>query len=44
MTTENRRKEEAKTEDSGRNLVQPTKSAVADITEKDESILPDDHS
>jgi len=42
MTTENRRKEEAKTEDSGRNLVQPTKSAVADITEKDKSILPDD--
>lgn len=42
MTTENRRKEEAKTEDSGRNLVQSTKSAMVDITEKEKSILPDD--
>jgi RNA-directed DNA polymerase len=43
MTTENRRKEEykAKTEDSGRNLVQPTNSAVVDKTEREQSILPD---
>jgi len=43
MTTENRRKEEkeAKTEDSGRNLVQPTNSAMVDKAEREESILPD---
>jgi len=43
MTTENRRKEgnEAKTEDSGRNPVQPLNSAMVDKTEREESILPD---
>ena len=43
MTTENRRKEgqEAKTEDSGRNLAQPTNSAMVDKAEREESILPD---
>jgi len=43
MTTENRRKEEkeAKTEDSGRNSVQPLNSAVVDKAEREESILPD---
>jgi RNA-directed DNA polymerase len=43
MTTENCRKEEqeAKTEDSGRNLVQPANSAVVDKAEREESILPD---
>ena len=43
MTTENRRKEEyeAKTEDSGRNLVPPTNSAMVDKAKKEESILPD---
>lgn len=43
MTTENRRKEEyeAKTEDSGRNPVQPTNSAMVDEAEREESILPD---
>ena len=43
MTTENRRKEgqEAKTKDSGRNLVQPTNSAMVDKAEREESILPD---
>lgn len=43
MTTENRRKEanEAKTEDSGRNLVSPTNSAMVDKAEREESILPD---
>lgn len=43
MTTENRRKEEyeAKTEDSGRNPVQPTNSAMVDKAEREESILPD---
>lgn len=43
MTTENRRKEEyeAKTEESGRNLVQPTNSAMVAKAEKEESILPD---
>jgi RNA-directed DNA polymerase len=43
MTTENRRKEEkeAKTEDSGRNLVQPTNSAMVDKAEREESLLPD---
>lgn len=42
MTTENRRKEEyeAKTEDSRRNLVHPTNSAMVDKAEKEESILP----
>ncbi len=42
MTTENRRKEkcEAKTEDSGRNPVQPTNSAMVDKVAKEESILP----
>ena len=42
MTTENRRKEgqEAKTEDSRRNLVQPTNSAMVDKAEREESILP----
>lgn len=42
MTTENRRKEEftAKTEDSGRNLVQPTNSAVVDKIEREASFLP----
>jgi RNA-directed DNA polymerase len=43
MTTENRRKEEyeAKTEDSGRNPVSPTNSAMVDKAKKEESILPD---
>lgn len=43
MTTENRRKEEqeAKTEDSRRNLVQPTNSAMVDKAEREESILAD---
>src|ERR1700738_654678 len=43
MTTKNRRKEEheAKTEDSGRNPVQPTNSAMVDKAEREESILPD---
>lgn len=43
MTTENRRKEEqeAKTQDSGRNLVPPTNSAMADKAEREISILPD---
>jgi retron-type reverse transcriptase len=43
MTTENRRKEEheAKTEESGQNLVQPTNSAMVDKAEREESILPD---
>ena len=43
MTTENRRKEEkeAKTEESGRNLVPPTNSAMVDKAEREESILPD---
>ncbi len=43
MTTENRRKEEqeAKTEESRRNLVQPTNSAVVGKAEREESILPD---
>jgi hypothetical protein len=42
MTTENRRKEEqeAKTEDSGRNPVQPANSAMVDKVEREESILP----
>ena len=41
MATENRRKEEreAKTKDSGRNLVQPTNSAMVDKAERDESLL-----
>jgi group II intron reverse transcriptase/maturase len=43
MTTENRRKEEkeAKTEESGRNPVQPPNSAMVDKAEREESILPD---
>lgn len=43
MTTENRRKEgkEAKTEDSGRNSVQPLNSAVVDKAEREKSLLPD---
>lgn len=43
MTTENRRKEEheAKTKESGQNLVQPTNSAMVDKAEREESILPD---
>ena len=43
MTTENRRNEgqEAKTEDSGRNLIQPMNSAMFDKVEREESILPD---
>ncbi len=43
MTTENRRKEEneAKTKDSGRNLVPPSNSAMVDKAEREESILPD---
>ncbi len=46
MTADNRRKEgaknitEAKMEDSGRNLVQPLNSAMADKAEKEQSILP----
>jgi RNA-directed DNA polymerase len=47
MTTDNRRKIEesiAKTEESGRNLVQPTNSAMVDKTEREESILPDGQS
>lgn len=43
MTTENRRKEEneAKTEDSGRNSVQPLNSAMVDKAEREASFLPD---
>lgn len=43
MTTDNRRREEmeAKTEDSGRNLVQPTESAMVDKAVGETSILPD---
>jgi len=43
MTTENRRKEEqeAKTQDSGRNPVQPANSAMVDKAEREESNLPD---
>lgn len=41
MATENRRKEEAKTKDSGRNLVPPLNSAMVDKAEREESILPD---
>jgi RNA-directed DNA polymerase len=43
MTTGNRRKErqDAKTKDTGRNLVQPTNSAMVDKAEREESILPD---
>jgi RNA-directed DNA polymerase len=43
MTTENRRKEKsrAKTADSGRNLAEPTKSAMVDKAERETSILPD---
>ena len=43
MTTKNRRKEEqeAKTEVSGQNLVQPANSATVDKAEREESILPD---
>ena len=43
MTTENRRKEEdeAKTEDSRRNRVPPTNSAMVDKVKREESILPD---
>lgn len=42
MTTDNRRKEEneAKTEESRRNLVQPTDSAMVDKAERETSILP----
>lgn len=40
MTTENRRKEEAKREDSRRNLVLPQNSAMVDKAERDESFLP----
>ena len=48
MTTDNRRKEEpirkseAKTEESGRNPVQPTKGAMVNKAERDKSILPED--
>ncbi|MFN0065224.1 MAG: hypothetical protein ACKVOH_03190 [Chlamydiales bacterium] len=43
MTTENRRKEEleAKTEESRRNLVPPTNSAMVDKAAREETILPD---
>lgn len=42
MTAENRRNEkEAKTEESGRNSVQPLNSAVADKAEREPSLLPD---
>lgn len=43
MTTENRRKEEtkAKTEESRRNLVQPSNSAMVDKAEREISLLPD---
>ena len=43
MTTDNRRKEEyiAKTEDPGRNLEYPAKSAMVDKAEGETSILPD---
>jgi len=43
MTTENRRKEgkEAKTKESGRNLVSLSNSAMVDKVEREESILPD---
>ena len=43
MTTENRRKEEkeAKTEEAGRNFVQPLNSAVVDKAEREELLLPD---
>ena len=42
MTTENRRKEgqEAKTEESERNFVQPLNSAMVDKAEREESLLP----
>jgi len=43
MTTENRRKK-ANTEESGRNLVQPTDSAMADKAEREPSILPSSQS
>ena len=43
MTTGNRRKEEneAKTEDSGRNPVQPANSAMVDKAEREQALLPD---
>lgn len=43
MTTENRRKEEqeAKTEESRRNLLPPLDSAMVGKAEREESILPD---
>jgi RNA-directed DNA polymerase len=41
MTTENRRKGEAKTKDSGRKPVQPTESAMVDKAERETPILPD---
>lgn len=41
MTTENRRKEIANTEDSRRKLEQPTKSAMVDKAERETSLLPD---
>ena len=41
MTTKNRRKEEAKAEDSKRNFVQPLNSAVVDNAEREETLLPD---
>ena len=43
MATENRRREEilAETEDSGRNPVPPTNSAMVDEVEREQSILPD---
>lgn len=42
MTTENRRKEgqDAKTEDSERNFVQPLNSAMVGRTEREETLLP----
>jgi hypothetical protein len=43
MTTENRRKEEreAKTENSGRNSLQPLNSAMVGKAEREESLQPD---
>jgi RNA-directed DNA polymerase len=42
MTTENRRKEEAQTEDSKRNFVPLPNSAMVDEKERDQSFLPSD--
>lgn len=41
MTVDNRRKDRAKTEDSGRNPVQPANSAMTDEAEREHSVLPE---